>query len=133
MKNTVRTISLILVLAFCLSTACFASAQSSSNSLEGTWKLTSISGNFEEQIGAIVALALVNKLGGEISYTFSGGRFLVYVNMFGLSEVQYGSYRTSGDWLVMTNGNTEWMKYDIIGSMLIMNDESGNSLIFTRI
>ena len=132
MKNTVRFTALALTLVLILSTASFASAQASGNSLEGTWKLTGTIGDSEEFAYAGIGIALLNELGGEISFSFSGGRLLLSVSLFGRSEVQYGTYWTSGEWLLMSADNSKWVQYDVIGSTLIISDTDGNSLIFTR-
>ena len=132
MKNTVRFMALTLTLVLILSTASFATAQASGNSLEGTWKLTGTIGDSEEFAYAGIGIALLNELGGDISFSFSGGRLLLSVSLFGMSEVQYGTYWTSGEWLLMSGDNSEWVQYDVIGSTLIMKDTDGNSLIFTR-
>ncbi len=131
MKNTVRIISLVIVLSLCLSTVCFASAQASGSSLEGSWKLTSVKSDCADPVGLILAMALINTF-GEISFSFSNGRVLAYISLFGQSEMQYGSYQVIGNWVVLTLSDTEWMQYDVIGSTLILSDSNGNSLVFTR-
>ena len=131
MKNTVRIISLAIVLALCLATVNFASAQTNSSSLEGSWRLTSVDSDNENAADLILGMAIIN-LFGEISFSFSNGTVLTYISMLGKSEIKYGTYWTSGGWIAMTLDETVWLKYDVVGSMLIMSDSNGNSLIFNR-
>ena len=109
MKNVKKVVclSVVLVAVVLLLTAC----GSSSNKIEGTWNVKSISsGTGSEELQTML------NMGGNVSMTFKDGKVSMKMTYQGQSfEQELGSYKTDGD--KITIDGTE-SKYKIDGKKL---------------
>lgn len=96
-------------------------------SIEGTWKLTNVSGSGADDQFA-QAMALINSVGGSLTLSFQGGTMTMKMEAMGQTESNTGSYKVEGDKLDMEGTS---ITFSVNGNTLTLTDGS-TKMEFTR-
>lgn len=112
-----------LMMAFATLTAC-----SGAPSLEGTWKVTNITGEgLDLGLDGLDAEQMFSSGLIEMTFTFSDGTVTMRVSAFGESADESGTYTVNGDKVTIA-GSGE-MTYKIDGSKLTLTMDEGSIIL----
>lgn len=106
----------------------------SGGNIEGSWRLVNVEAGYSDDYDDFIqSIEYMKESGGELSFTFEGGRFTMNVNIGSQSMTPFeGSYRTGGGTLYLTmDGETEDIDYSVSGNTLTLQDD-GQKVIFQK-
>jgi hypothetical protein len=115
MKNLKKIAGILALLTavVMLLTAC-----SDGGNIEGTWKMTSVTGSGEEFDAFRQIMAM-----GEVTMTFKSGKYTLSLTYGGVTqEITNGTYKTSGDTVTLDKDDAN---YKVDGDTLTIKDDYG--------